>query len=129
MTGQATTHRVLDYGLCGNSLSHISVASCAIDLGFDVRRVTKFYKRFRVKSVNALPRNFTLALGILQHLFHAGLVSPELGVTKHALLNRGNARGGALVGARVAVQTLHRHSDVLFMRKRDRLLSKYYRGA
>jgi len=115
MAGQASTHIVFYKWFGDGGLGHITMARGAINLGLDMRRVSELHQRLGVESIDPLPGNLTLAFCVLYNLLHARLIGSELGMTEHALLDRRNGGGRALVRAGMAIETCHPHAYVLFV--------------
>jgi hypothetical protein len=122
MTVETSAHIVAHqlYRYC--CLRHIAMASCAAHTRLIMLGMFELYMGCRGKCIHPLPRDFYLFICVGNDFFHFRFVVAELGVTQHALVDRGDARVCMCIRASVAIDTIEPHFEVRVMWKCDRLL-------
>jgi hypothetical protein len=91
------------------------------DLGLKVRLMAKLNVRGSIEAIYPLPGNLNLPVGIVDHFLDFRLVTRQFRMTQHAFRNRGNARIGTDIRARMAINAVEPHLYVGIVRKSNRL--------
>jgi hypothetical protein len=113
----------MSYGaLCDRRFGHVSVTGGTGNACLIMWRMTEFYMSFGGETVNTHPWDLNVLIRVCSDLLNLRFFFGQLGVTQHALANRGNTGGGAGISANVTVETGKTKLHVSVVRKRDWLL-------
>jgi hypothetical protein len=125
MARDAKAHRVIHSSLGHCHLRDIAVACRALDARANVRRMIEAHMCFFEKSVNALPRDFFLALRVIAQSLNAGVLRiADIFMTTHTHIDARNS--GARPGSHTGMTFMAFDADfvegVNLVRKIDGLL-------
>ena len=125
VTTDTKMHRVIDNALGDRHRGEIAMASRAIDIGADMRRVIETHVRFFEESIHALPGHVFPALCMIPQRLNSWIrLLAQLFMTRHAEVHARDA--GSRSGSDTSVAFPAFDSDFVdlmnFMREVDRLL-------